>query len=141
MFVVWIIDICQLLRRPSFFQQVFLNEIFYRDAGVCLSVYLSVTSRRFVETDERIKLVLTQTICGLSSYPILHYKGILMSKNKGNSPWNFVHNSELCRFFSGIFFATAGRSVCLPLLIFPCIIKSRSSLVAPTHPSGPGKGP
>jgi len=32
----------------------------------------------------------------------------------------------------------AGRSVCLPLLIFPCIIKSRSSLLAPAHPGGPG---
>ena len=33
----------------------------------------------------------------------------------------------------------AGWSVCLPLVIFPCTIKSRSSLLAPTHPSGPGK--
>jgi len=29
--------------------------------------------------------------------------------------------------------------MCLPLLIFPCIIKSRSSLLAPAHPGGPGK--
>jgi len=35
----------------------------------------------------------------------------------------------------------AGWSVCLPLLIFPCTIKSRSSLLAPAHPGGPGKGP
>ena len=27
-------------------------------------------------------------------------------------------------------------SVCLPLLIFPCTIKSRSSLLAPAHPGG-----
>ena len=27
----------------------------------------------------------------------------------------------------------------LPLLIFPCTIKSRSSLLAPAHPGGPGK--
>jgi len=33
---------------------------------------------------------------------------------------------------------TAGWSVCLPLLIFPCTIKYRSSLLAP-HPGGPGK--
>jgi len=32
----------------------------------------------------------------------------------------------------------AGWSVCLPLLIFPCTIKSRSSLLAPAHPAGPG---
>jgi len=30
-------------------------------------------------------------------------------------------------------------SVCLPLLIFPCTIKSRSSVLAPAHPGGPGK--
>jgi len=30
-------------------------------------------------------------------------------------------------------------SVCLPLLIFPCTIKSRSSFLAPAHPGGPGK--
>jgi len=33
----------------------------------------------------------------------------------------------------------AGWSVCLPLLIFPYTIKSRSSLLAPAHPGGPGK--
>jgi len=31
-----------------------------------------------------------------------------------------------------------GWSVCLPPLIFPCTIKSRSSLVALAHPGGPG---
>jgi len=34
-----------------------------------------------------------------------------------------------------------GWSVRLPLLIFPCTIKSRSSLLAPAHPDGLGKGP
>jgi len=29
--------------------------------------------------------------------------------------------------------------VCLPLLIFPCTIKSRSSLLAPAQPGSPGK--
>ena len=33
----------------------------------------------------------------------------------------------------------AGWSVCLPLLIFPCTIKSRNSPLAPAHPGGPGK--
>jgi len=33
----------------------------------------------------------------------------------------------------------AGWSVCLPLLMFPCTIKSRSSLLAPAHQGGPGK--
>jgi len=30
-------------------------------------------------------------------------------------------------------------SVCLPLLIFPCAIKYRSSYLPPAHPGGPGK--
>ena len=33
----------------------------------------------------------------------------------------------------------AGWSVCLPLLIFPCTIKTRSFLLAPVHPGGLGK--
>ena len=33
----------------------------------------------------------------------------------------------------------AGWSVCLPLLIFPCTKKSRSSLLAPAHPGDPRK--
>ena len=33
----------------------------------------------------------------------------------------------------------AAVSVCLPLLIFPCTIRSRISLLAPAHPGGPGK--
>jgi len=33
----------------------------------------------------------------------------------------------------------ARLSVCLPLSIFPCTIKSRSSLLAPAHPGSPGK--
>jgi len=33
----------------------------------------------------------------------------------------------------------AGWSVYLPLLILPCTIKSRSSLLAPAHTGGPGK--
>jgi len=33
----------------------------------------------------------------------------------------------------------AGWSVCLPLLIFHCTTKSRSSLLALAHPGGPGE--
>jgi len=33
----------------------------------------------------------------------------------------------------------AGCSICLPLLIFPCAIKSRSSLLVLAYPGGPGK--
>jgi len=34
---------------------------------------------------------------------------------------------------------SARLSACLPVLIFPCTIKSRSSLLAPANPGGPGK--
>ena len=33
----------------------------------------------------------------------------------------------------------AGWSECLPLIIFPCTIKSKSSLLAPAHPGGRGE--
>jgi len=33
----------------------------------------------------------------------------------------------------------AGWSVCLPLIAFPCTIKSRSSRLVSAHPGGPGK--
>ena len=33
----------------------------------------------------------------------------------------------------------AGWSLCPPLLIFPCTIESRSSLLAPAHLGGPGE--
>ena len=35
--------------------------------------------------------------------------------------------------------APAGWLMCLPLLIIPCSIKTRNSLLAPAHPAGPGK--
>jgi len=43
------------------------------------------------------------------------------------------------QLFCILYWRPARWSVCLPLLIFPCIIKSRSSLLAPAHPGGPGK--
>ena len=39
----------------------------------------------------------------------------------------------------GMEWCPAGWSVCLPVLIFPCTIKSRSSLLAPAHLGDPGK--
>jgi len=33
----------------------------------------------------------------------------------------------------------AGWSICLPWLLSPCTVKSRSSLLALAHPDGPGK--
>jgi len=44
--------------------------------------------------------------------------------------WHWLVRIEWC---------PAGWSVCLRLLIFPCTIKSRSSLLAPAHLGGPRK--
>ena len=55
-------------------------------------------------------------------------KGIWLVKNMGGW-WRSVPME----------WRPAELSVCLPLLIFPCIIKSRSSLLAPAHLGGPGK--
>ena len=49
-------------------------------------------------------------------------------------PWRNVQQT-----LSHLEWRPARWSVCLPLLIFPCTIKSRSSLLAPAHPDGSGK--
>ena len=59
--------------------------------------------------------------CLLFRYPFLGEDG---------GGWHWLVWMEWC---------PAGWSVCLPLLIFRCTIKSRSSLLAPVHPGGPGK--
>jgi len=57
-------------------------------------------------------------------------KGIRPVKMGDGGGWHWLLRLE---------WRPAGWSVCLPLLIFPCTIKSRSSLLAPAHPGGPGK--
>ena len=58
-------------------------------------------------------------------------KGIQPVKKWGDGGgWHCLVRLEWC---------PARWSVCLPLLIFPCTIKSRSSLLAMAHPGGPGK--
>jgi len=59
-----------------------------------------------------------------------------------------VYVQFICVFYAGgghwlvwMEWRPAGWSVCLPLLIFLCTIKSRSYLLAQAHPGGPGKGP
>jgi len=58
-------------------------------------------------------------------------KGIQPVKNMGDDGgWHSIVQIE---------WHPAGWSVCLPLLIFPRTIKSRSSLLALAHPGGPRK--
>jgi len=49
--------------------------------------------------------------------------------------WGMVEVSTGWSGWSG----TQPDGRCLPLLIFPCTIKSRSFLLTPAHPGGPGK--
>jgi len=57
-------------------------------------------------------------------------KGIRPVKNGGWWRWALVCPDGA---------APSRWSVCLPLLIIPCKIKSRNSLLALAHPGGPGK--
>jgi len=58
-------------------------------------------------------------------------KGIWAVKNGGWWRWALVSPDGVAPSWM--------VSVRLPLLIFPCTIKSRSSLLALAHPGGPGK--
>ena len=58
-------------------------------------------------------------------------EGIWLVKNMGDGGGG--------HWFVRMEWRPAGWSVCLPLLIFPCTIKSRSSLLALVHLGGPGK--
>jgi len=56
-------------------------------------------------------------------------KGIWPVKNGGWWRWALISPDGVAPSWT----------VCLPLLIFPCTLKSRGSLLAPAHPGGPGK--
>ena len=58
-------------------------------------------------------------------------KGIRPVKNKGDGGGG--------HWLVWMEWRPAGWLMCLPLLIFPCTINSRSSLLAPAHPGSPGK--
>ena len=70
-------------------------------ASVCLSVCLSVTSRCSIEMDGRIELVFGMQASFDQFYTVLSGNSGSY-KNKGTSFWNFVQNSGLAQFCSGI---------------------------------------
>jgi len=65
----------------------------------------------------------------------------MVTKSQGGAVWGFSSPFTMhCSMFAANnIMQQKGWSVCLPLLICPCTIKSRSSLLAPAHPGGPGK--
>jgi len=56
-----------------------------------------------------------------------------------NGDWTMTELIEFLVMLSLLLISTGVIMTCLPLLIFPCTIKSRSSLLAPADPGGPGK--
>jgi len=64
---------------------------------------------------------------------------LLVGRREGHPACNKMGDDGDGHWLVRMEWRPAGWSVCLPLLIFPCTIKSRSSLLAPDHPSGPGK--
>jgi len=65
--------------------------------------------------------------------------------DKTSRSYCYKQNTACCQYRGGghwlvrMEWCPAGWSVCLPLLIFPCTIKSRSSLLTPAHLGGPRK--
>jgi len=80
-----------------------------------------------------VPLLLVYTVGNIMNY--CH----IMSGRKGIQPVKNVEDVGGGRWLVRTEWCPAGRSVRLPLLIFPCTMKSRSSLLAPAHPGGPGK--
>jgi len=58
---------------------------------------------------------------------------------KGVQPIKIWEDGECGHWLVRMEWRPAGWSVCLPLLISPCTINSRSSLLAPAYLGGPGK--
>ena len=85
----------------------------------------------------------------ISPHTLLHYTGIgelpsvlwrcWLGSRKGIRPVKNMGDDGGGHWLVWMEWHPAGWSVCLPLLIFPCTIKSRSSLLAEAHPGGPGK--
>jgi len=67
----------------------------------------------------------------MCTFPVLHLVSAVLCQDGGDGGCG--------HWLVRIEWRPAGWSVCLPLLIFPCTIKSRSSLLAPAHPGGPRK--
>jgi len=97
---------------------------------------VTVPSKLYVYFCSRTDIIINSCYHAVFNTPsVLWYcwlggrKGIQPAKNGGWCRWALVSPDE---------WRPAGWSVCLPLLIFPCAIKSRSSLLALANPGGPG---
>jgi len=64
---------------------------------------------------------------------------LLVGRQEGHPACKNMGDGGGWHWLVGTEWRPAGWLVCLPMLIFPCTIKSRSSLLAPAHPGGPRK--
>jgi len=113
-------------------------------AAACLPVLTIAAIQRAPANRSRLASV-TRTItvkhflyCALMGYCIL-LDACWLGGRKGIRPVKKWGNGGGGHWLVRMEWRSAGWSVYLPLLIFPCTIKSRSSLLAPAHPGGPGK--
>jgi len=66
---------------------------------------------------------------------------LLVGRQEGHPACNKTGDGGGRHWLVRMEWCPSGWSVCPPLLIFPCSVKSRSSLLAPAHPGSPRKGP
>ena len=64
---------------------------------------------------------------------------LLVGQQEGHPACKNMGNGGIGHWLIRMEWRPSGWLVCLPLLIFPCTTKSRSSLLAPSLLGGPGK--
>jgi len=122
------------------------NVVFATHSCVlCVVLYLAVTSLDHMPKYIDDTLAMISTINSIKNMHI-HNKIHIYVAKKVRTKVTLLQLTAVARGDGGgrywlvqMKWRPAGWSVCLPLLIFPYTIKSRSSLLAPAHPGGPGK--
>ena len=101
---------------------------------LCVSVWLSTAACLHYCTDRDVTWA-----SGRGCPLVVHYWANLQSLHGLHCYCNIPGDGGGWHWLVRIEWRPAGWSVCLTVLIFPCTIKSRSSLLAPPHPGGPRK--
>ena len=101
----------------------------------CSLVYAAHTLKQ--ETATEIRTVYPQCC----SFPWTAFSALtlLVGRQEGHPAWKKWGDGGGGHWLVRMEWRPAGWLVCLPLLIFPCTVKSKSSLLAPADPGGPGK--
>ena len=124
-------SVCLYCLQNLLLHSDYSRDVTYAEFHCCMQNHGSY-SGGFFQRRITVVILITETLLLLTFHGNRRQEGHLACKNiwgdGGGRHW--LVQMELC---------PAGWSVCLPLLIFPCTIKSRSSLLPPAHPGGPGK--